>query len=293
MDSRSKSIGAMIIGATCIGFAPILVRWSEVGPSATAFYRLSFALPIYWLIACRQPQAVAGSYKGSNFRMLAAAGFFFAGDLAFWHWSLRFTNVANSTLLTNLAPIFVLIGARFFLHEKTGRNLTLCLAMAMAGAGALVANSAQLGGTLLYGDILAAITALFYAGYLLTLKRARQTLSTPLVMAGSGLVSTPLLLAAAVASGETLWPETPKGWAVVAALGFLSHLLGQGFIAYGLAHLPATFSAITLLWQPVVAAGLAAALLHEKLDAVQITGGTIVLLAIYLAQRSLPKSSNQ
>ena len=38
---------------------------------------------------------------------MIAAGFCFAGDLAFWHWSIVLTSVANSTLLANLAPIFV------------------------------------------------------------------------------------------------------------------------------------------------------------------------------------------
>ena len=36
-----------------------------------------------------------------------AGGVAFAGDLAFWHWSIRYTSVANSTLLANLATLFV------------------------------------------------------------------------------------------------------------------------------------------------------------------------------------------
>ena len=35
------------------------------------------------------------------------AGLFFAADLGVWHWSIVYTSVANSTLLANLAPIFV------------------------------------------------------------------------------------------------------------------------------------------------------------------------------------------
>src|SRR5206468_12521311 len=40
---------ALLGGATGIGFAPVLVRLSEVGPGATAFFRLLFALPWLWL----------------------------------------------------------------------------------------------------------------------------------------------------------------------------------------------------------------------------------------------------
>ena len=41
---------SLFLGVTGIGFAPLLVRMSmkEVGPSATAFYRLLFALPFLW-----------------------------------------------------------------------------------------------------------------------------------------------------------------------------------------------------------------------------------------------------
>lgn len=53
MNDRRARIGflALIAGATGIGFAPILVRMSETGPTAAAFYRLLFALPLIWISA--------------------------------------------------------------------------------------------------------------------------------------------------------------------------------------------------------------------------------------------------
>src|ERR1043166_5553890 len=53
---------AVLGGATGIGFAPILVRLSETGPSATAGLRVLFALPLLWMMANvqrrKQPSAV-------------------------------------------------------------------------------------------------------------------------------------------------------------------------------------------------------------------------------------------
>jgi drug/metabolite transporter (DMT)-like permease len=280
---------ALIIGVTCIGAAPVLVRLSEVGPSATAFYRVFMVLPVYWLLAGKDGAALRRGFGPSCFGVVAASGFFFAADLCLWHWSLRYTSVANSTLLTNLAPVFVLIGARTILHEKTSRGLLASVAIAMGGSAMLVASSARLARENLFGDALSIVTAFFYAGYLVTLKRARQELPTAVVMAVSGLVSCPLMFLAAFTAGENLVPESSKGWLVLAALGLISHLGGQGLIAYGLAHVQAAFSAAVLLWQPVVAALLAAAVLGESLSGMQILGGIVVLLAIYLAQRSLPR----
>jgi drug/metabolite transporter (DMT)-like permease len=286
---HGKAVAALIVGVTCIGAAPILVRLSEVGPSATAFYRVGIVLPIYWLLAKREAEAVRKGFDRRNLGILVGTGLFFAADLCLWHWALRYTSVANSTLLTNLAPVFVLMGARTVLHETTSRALLASVAMAMAGSAMLVASSVKLARENLFGDALSIVTAFFYAGYLVTLKRARQRLPTAVVMAISGLVSAPLMFLAGAAARENLLPETGKGWVVVLALGLISHLGGQGLIAYGLAHVQAAFSAAVLLWQPVVAAVLAAVVLGEPLSIMQIFGGVVVLLAIYMAQRSLPR----
>jgi drug/metabolite transporter (DMT)-like permease len=66
----------------------------------------------------------------------------------------------------------------------------------------------------------------------------------------------------------------------------ITHAAGQGLIAYALAHLPAAFSSVGLLLQPVVAALFAWILLSEPLMALQIAGGLVVLAAIWLARRA-------
>jgi drug/metabolite transporter (DMT)-like permease len=80
-------------------------------------------------------------------------------------------------------------------------------------------------------------------------------------------------------------PQTLYGWAVLLGLAWISHAGGQGLIAYALAHLPATFSSVGLLLQPVIAAFFAWILLGEPLVPLQIAGGIVVLAGIYLARR--------
>jgi hypothetical protein len=43
------ALAALIAGAVGIACAPIFVRLSELGPTATAFWRLALALPVVWL----------------------------------------------------------------------------------------------------------------------------------------------------------------------------------------------------------------------------------------------------
>jgi len=143
--AKRVAVAAILAGAIGIGFAPVLVRLSEVGPSATAFFRLLFALPFLWIWLSTQPRGPeTRPSTAKDFLWLTVAGLFFTGDLALWHWSLQFTSVANSTLLTNFAPLFVTIGACFFLREKITRTFVAGMGIALAGAILLVIRCERL-----------------------------------------------------------------------------------------------------------------------------------------------------
>ena len=81
-------------------------------------------------------------------------------------------------------------------------------------------------------------------------------------------------------------PLTARGWLAVAALGVVSHLAGQTLIAFALGHLPASFSAVTLLLQPLIAALLAWVVLDERLTLWQWAGGLVILSGIFVASRA-------
>ena len=86
-------------------------------------------------------------------------------------------------------------------------------------------------------------------------------------------------------SGERFLPVDMRGWLVLIALALVSHIGGQGLIAFALAHLPAAFSSVSLLLQPVLAALFAWLLLGELLGPSQALGGALVLLGILIARR--------
>jgi drug/metabolite transporter (DMT)-like permease len=66
----------------------------------------------------------------------------------------------------------------------------------------------------------------------------------------------------------------------------LMHVAGQGGVAWALGRLPASITAVTILIQPLVAAGLSWIVFGETLAPVQALGGALVLGAIVLAQVS-------
>ncbi|TAK86571.1 MAG: DMT family transporter [Betaproteobacteria bacterium] len=281
----NPALGALLAGATFIALSPIFVRVSEAGPTATAFWRVALAVPALWTLYWVKPAARARRYSG-KWPLLIAAGFAFAGDLGFWHTSIKLTSVANSTLLANLASIFVTLAAWIFLRQRPTRVFLTGLGAALIGVTLLVHTSLEFSSTGLAGDALGVVTAVFYAAYLLAVKGLRDRGETTLhLMAVTSSVTALLLFPVALATGERMLPASAAGWWILLGLALVSHAAGQGLIAYALAHLPAAFSSVSLLFQPVMAAIFAWVLLAEPLAALQVTGGLVVLLGIYLARR--------
>jgi drug/metabolite transporter (DMT)-like permease len=278
------ALATLLAGATCIALSPIWVRISETGPTAAAFWRVALASPVLWLLYASGRREASSA--GASWKLLFAAGLAFAGDLAVWHTSIKLTSVANSTLLANLASIFVTLAAWLIWKQRPRGLFLVGLATALAGVGMLVETSAARSPTALGGDMLGVVTAMFYAWYLLAVKQLRDRGSaTVRLMAVTSTITAVLLLPVALASGEQMLPVSALGWLTLAGLALVSHAAGQGLITYALAHLPAAFSSVSLLFQPVMAAVFAWVLLGEPLAPQQIAGGAVVLLGIYLSRR--------
>ena len=283
------ALNALFLGALGIAFAPIFVRVSQVGPSATAFWRLALAWPALFLwmqVESRGQDAPRRPSSRTDYVRLIAAGLFFAGDLAIWHWSIRFTSVANATLLANFAPIFVAMGSWLFLRQKVSYKFVVGMGIALAGTVFMVGQSFRLSAQHLWGDVLGLVTAMFYAGYLLSVKELRGEFSTATIMTWSGIVSCLVLLPVALVTGEGLLPAGAEGWWVLLGLALISHFGGQSLIAFALAKLPATFSSVALLVQPIAAAVFAWLILSEMLNPWQALGGALALAGIFIARRA-------
>lgn len=280
---------ALLIGALGIAFAPIFVRLSEVGPVATGFWRTALATPILalWMGSESRQRGGRASRRPSSlsdYGRLSLAGLFFAGDLAIWHTSIRYTSVANSTLLANFAPLYVAPAAWFLFKERITGRFVLGMLLALAGAIVLMGQSFQLNADHLFGDALGLLTAGFYAGYILSVGRLRAEFSTATIMTWSGAISAAVLLPIGLYDGEAMLPASATGWAVLAGLALFSHACGQSLIAYALAHLPASFSSVSLLLQPAAAAILAWVLLNEPLGPLQVLGASVILAGILMAR---------
>jgi len=273
---------ALVAGASAIAVAPILVRISETGPAATAFWRVALAVPVLMVLAQRSRPSL--KTKVPVRWPIILCGLFFAADIGVWHYSVEYTTVANATLLANLAPIFVALAAWALFREPITRLFIIGMALAIAGAVVLSGASLRLDPTQIYGDMFGVLTAVFYGAYQLSVSRLRRSHSAFSIMAWSSLFSAFGLLGGALLLGETLLPQTAGGWLVLFAVALISQVGGQTLITYAFAHLPVSFSSVSLLIHPIMSAVLAWLLLGEVLTWTHLIGALVVLSGIYLAR---------
>ena len=113
LRSPKADFAALVAANALLAMGPLFVRIADVGPVASAFWRMALALPILVLLATRggMPRMSRGLVV-----VLILSGVLFAADLASWHLGILRTKLANATLFGNstslLFPIYGFLIAR-------------------------------------------------------------------------------------------------------------------------------------------------------------------------------------
>lgn len=280
----------LLVSASGVAAAPILVRISEVNATATLWLRMGVALLLLNvpLGSHREQTASPPSAERKPPRLAAIrlgiliSGFLFCADMLANHWAVRLTSVANTSLLMNLTPVFVIVIAYLFLHERQSRLSVIGVVAATAGALVLVGDSYTLGREQLIGDGLALFSALLYAAFMVLTKALRSWVSvTRLLKWHTGL--SVLFLIPLVATGDSqVFPLTVQGWVTVIGLAVISQLIGHGLMAYAVKHVSAGISSISTLIIPMLSTIMAWMFLGEPIEPHHVLGGSFVLVGIGL-----------
>lgn len=276
----------LFLGILCISWSAIFVKLADVSGLSSAFYRMFIGflgvLPI-WLIRRKR----VADKKSVLIAILC--GVIFACDIAVWNISILLTKAAISTLIANLAPVWVGIGAILFLREKPGRIFWFGTAIALFGVAIIVGIDKIVNSTLNAGHFLAILASLFYAFYLLIMRKGRLHLDTVTFTTISMLSSSVVLFFIAVFTGTQLSGFSIHSWEALIGIGLISQLGGWLAINYAMAYMPATIASVSLLSQSVFTALIAIPVLGEKLTQVEVFGAVIVLTGIFLVNKKMFK----
>jgi drug/metabolite transporter (DMT)-like permease len=278
---------ALVLGAVAMGISPVLVRAAnaDVGPFASAFWRVCLALPILYawmrIEEARKPRARPHRPFA---RDTVLSGLAFSADLFFWHLAILNTTIANATFFGTTAPLFVVLIVWLVLRERIVASTWLGLALCLLGGAALIGQSLQVDPARIRGDLYGISTALFFGLYFIFVSRARATAGAARVTFEAGVVTSAVLLVVALAFDTRIVPHTVPGIAALVAMAWISHAGGQGLLSVALGRLPPVFSSLVIYLEAVAAALFAWVLLGEALTPVQTLGGLLILAGIWTAR---------
>lgn len=283
---------ALLGGASCIALAPIMVKLSPLGPQASAFWRLAFALPALAIWALLEKRTRNEALTSSMpWPFLALAGLLFAGDLATWHAGIVRTSAANATFLSNLTPIVVVIFTWVMTRAVPTKAYWIAVVVALSGSLLLSGGAPGSDKTQLLGDGLSVLTSVWYGFYFLVIAKLREKLGAGTIMFFSSCFAVLVCMAVTIWSGEPLVVDIGERswisvWWPLIVLGLVAHVGGQGLLAVGFGLVPTHIASVLVLWQPVLAGILGWLVLHEALTPLQLMGAGLVLAGVYLAKRA-------
>lgn len=281
------AVARLLAGAAMISFAPVFVRLLDMPPTSSGFYRTAIGgVVLAIMVVFRQERFWSGP---AAFAALLAAGAFFALDLWAWHRSIWYIGPGLSTLMANFQVFFLALAGVLLFGERLRRELLIAIPMALFGLALIVGvNRSPLSGDYGWGIAFGLLTAVAYAGYLLSLRRARirGAATSPVGdLAIASLFCALLLALSAAAEGVSLVIPTMRDAGLVTAYALVAQVLGWILISSSLREVPASLVGLLLLLQPTLAFVWDVLIFSRPFGSLEAVGASLALIAIYLGGR--------
>lgn len=281
-----QAYAALFIGVLVLSASAILTDLADAPGSVVSFYRMAIGTAVLTIPFALRARGRNISLKSKGLWLAVLAGVFFGLDLAAWATGITYAGATIPTLLGNMAPVIVGLGAWLIFKEKLHIGFWLGLAVALIGVIAVL--NLNLNGAMGVdaGALFGLLSAFFYGSYLLVVQKGRDNLDAVSFFWIAALSSTITLLILVFILGDPLTGYSSFSYWNFIGLGVVVQGIAWLLINYAQGFLPASIVAPTLLLQPVLTPFLAGPILGETFTAQQWLGGATVLLGIIIVYRS-------
>ncbi|MBL7669207.1 MAG: DMT family transporter [Bdellovibrionaceae bacterium] len=239
----------------CLSQASILIKLAAAPPDVIGFWRLLTASLLFL------PWAL---WKGSLLKTLKnppreigyifLTALFFFGHLWTYFFAAQNTKIANCMIIFATNPLFTAAGSTFFFGEKFSWRLGLAYILALAGILLLVQHSMIWNPKSLHGELASLVSALLFAGYLLSGKKSRMSFSNS-TYSGILYFLTAILFGLSGAIKSINFVDYPSvTWWSIAGTVFLPTLLGHALISYLMNQMNLNLMTCGKLIEPVLSA---------------------------------------
>jgi len=243
----------LIIGVLIVSSGSILVRWTgDVPFTVISFYRLFISFCLLLIYQIVNPKLKISLGRGWHWHYLLA-GFFLAAHFITWIASLQMTTIANSIFLESMHPLFGVIVSIIFLKESPHRRTIPAFILAIIGMFIIVYTDLYQPGSRLLGDILALISALCFALYIMfarKYKSEKNFIRYLTYIYGSASLFCAMYI---IISGGIFWGFSTNSMLFMALLAIGPQLLGHSTLNWASRHLEIFKVNLVLLLEPVLA----------------------------------------
>lgn len=277
---------ALVSGVLAISTGAIFARLADAPAIVIAAYRVGLATlllaPVVWLKARDE----LFKLSMNELKLAVLAGFFLALHFALWISSLDYTSVANSVVLVNTNPLWVSLLAPIITKERMKAVVAVSIIISICGVLLIGAGDLSIGGKALLGDLLALLGSICAAVYLLLGRKLRRKLSLLtyiFICYGSAAL---FLWLTVIVLNMPATGFSKNTYAALWAIAIVPQLIGHSSYNWALKWFGTSVIAISLLGEPVGSTILAYIIFDEGLTWLKVTGGILILSAIYISTYS-------
>ena len=279
---RLTGILLIAISAASFGTLAIFGRYAYAAGMDTftvLFLRFSVAAVLMGiLLIARRESLPKGKVLGQLIGMGALG---YVGQSFMYLTAINYASAGLVALLLYLYPFFVMVLSAIVFHEKVTRLKINALALALFGT-ALTVDPA--GGQLI-GALMAITAAAIYSVYIIVgtnvMKHVSPVQSSTVIFASAGVV-----FGLITAVNGAHFPTMNSGWFAMSGIVLIATVIPVVTFLAGLEMIGPTNAAMLSTLEPVVTVLLAAWLFQERLNAVSLLGGGLILVAVTLLTRN-------
>ena len=289
MNNSIKGSLSILSGAFLISFSPVFVNLVDIEPTVSGFYRMLFgsiALFIIYLIKNNE-----NPFRKNISKFIVLGAIFFSLDLWFWHRSIIYVGPGLSTLLANFQILILPFLALIFFNQKTQRIQIFSIFLGLLGLFLITGQSWDIvGNNYKLGVLFGLLTAISYAGYIISMKRIDHDAavnSDPIFnLLFISLISAGLLFLFSIIEQVPLEIKSSSELIWMICYGLFSHVLGWFFILNGLQKISAVTAGIILLTQPILSYVWDFIIFKKVILPIEYFGIVSVLLAMIITIKS-------
>ena len=259
--------GRLLIVAAALlwSLAGVFIKFLDVPPLTIVFYRSCFAFVVFTPFVRRVQWRINRPVVISVLTYTAAISSFVSAN--------KLTTAANAIVLQYTAPIFVFLFSRFVLGETISKVNGFALLAGMLGVAVISLDSA--GEPEMAGVVLALVSGVLFAAYMINLQHTQQVNPTYLTWINNAFCALSLLFV--VSSQLTV---TVNQLVILVVMGAVQLGLPYFLFSKGLQSVSLQEASLIALIEPVLNPIWVALTVGEIPSTATLSGGAMILIGL-------------